>query len=233
MHGSLVTIHGIELLLQRKAIKTLRLAVYPDGRVRVSVPHKVSETELYGFVKSRVEWIKKQLADFAALPKSEPNQVVTGAKQFFFDAQYELKVWERSGRHEVVYDDESLHIFVRPGTRYENRVRVLEDWYRQQLLRVSQGFIEHWQPIIGVKVKECLVRRMRRRWGSCHIQRHKICLNFYLVHRPMGCLEYVIVHELVHLLERDHNKRFYQLLDQFMPNWQEWRQQLNQESLAC
>ncbi len=222
---TVIDIQGIEIQLLRKSIKTLRLGVYPpDGRVRVSVPVGVSDEQVRLFVLDRVGWIKKQQAYFLSRVYPPVLQMVTGESHYLFGQCYQLEVIERHGRHEIVIQDATiLQLYVHSTTTIANRLRVLTEWYRSQLKLRIPVILAHWQPIIGVLVTGWGVKNMKTRWGSCNRSKKRIWLNLQLAKKPQECLEYVVVHELVHLLERYHNKRFYGLLERFFPGWRRCR----------
>ena len=221
-------IHNLELQLQRKAVKHMRLVVYPpDGRVRLSVPMGMSDTQVYSFVLSRLPWIKKQQAYFRARPRPPVLQMVTGELLYVWGKLYPLKVIERYGRHEMMLKDETMQLFIRSGTSTVYREKVLTEWYRTRLKQRLPEMLNHWQAIIGVEVTGWNVRKMKACWGNCYPEKKQIQLNLHLAQKPLACLEYVLVHELIHLLEPYHNQHFYDLLDRFLPHWQQCRQILN------
>lgn len=221
-------ISGIAITLQRKPIKNLYLRVSPpDGIVSLSAPLAVEESLLQTFVSKRLAWIKKQQAHCRALPPRPAGQLISGEFLDLFGTSYRLEVVERYGRHNVIIDNNTAYLFISPGTTPKNRLKVVREWYRTELKQRIQVHLDHWQPILKVKVREWGVRRMKTRWGSCNLGHKRIWLSLHLATRPPDCLEYVVVHELVHLLERYHNKHFYGLLDQFLPDWQARRSLLN------
>lgn len=222
-------ISGIAITLLRKPIKNLYLRVSPpDGRVSLSAPLAVEEALLQAFVAKRLAWIKKQQAHCQASPPRPPvQQLISGEELVLFGAPYRLVVVERYGRHEIIIENNTAYLLIRPGTTLKNRLKVVHDWYLTELKQRIQGHLDHWQPILRVQVREWRVRRMKTRWGSCNLGQKRIWLSLHLAIKPPDCLEYVVVHELIHLLERYHNKRFYGLLDQFLPDWQGRRKLLN------
>ncbi len=223
-----ISIEAVDIQLTRKPIKNIRLKVYPpDGQVRLSVPVWVSDEQVHLFVTSRLGWIKKQQAHFQAKIPPPELQMVTGESFYLFGQSYVLEVVERYGRHEIKVQDGTLQLYVRSATTRSNRLRVLSGWYRSQLHQRIPAMLEQWQPIIGVKTSDWGVKNMKTRWGSCNRNKKRIWLNLQLAQKPVECLEYVLVHELTHLLERYHNSHFYGLLDQFLPDWQKWRTVLN------
>jgi predicted metal-dependent hydrolase len=230
---SLVQIGSLSLQLNRKAIKNLHISVLPpDGRVRVSAPEHMTDTAIRMAVVSRIPWIKKQQRAFAGQPRQSGRALVSGECHYFWGKRHRLNVIERAGRHEVKVSGGRIHLFVNPGTSVENRTLVLTEFYRTQLKDCIEKLIKHWQSRMGVEVVDWSVKKMKTKWGSCNTRAKRIWLNLELAKKPPECLEYILVHELVHLLERNHNERFRAYMDKFMPNWRERRDLLNKLPLA-
>jgi hypothetical protein len=184
-------------------------------------------------VISRLSWIKKQQAQFEAQPRQSEREMVTGESHYVFGRRYRLEVIERRGRHEVkIKNGSRLQLFVNPGTSTKNRKLVLTEWYRQQLKSRIPDLLDHWQPVIGKSVSRWRVQKMKTKWGSCNTAKRSILLNLELAKKPVECLEYVVVHELVHLLERSHSDRFRAYLDKFLPHWTLYRDTLQQQPLG-
>lgn len=229
----LVQIGSLSLQLNRKAIKNLHISVLPpDGRIRVSAPEQMTETAIRMAVVSRIPWIKKQQRDFAAQPRQSDRDMVSGECHYFWGKRHRLSVIERAGRHEVKVSGGKIHMFVNSGTSVENRALVLAEFYRAQLKTQVEKLIPEWQQRMAVEVADWSVKKMKTKWGSCNVSVKRIWLNLELAKKPPECLEYILVHELVHLLERKHNERFRIYMDKFMPNWRERRNLLNNMPLA-
>ncbi len=229
----LVQIGSLSLQLIRKPIKNLHISVLPpDGRIRVSVPEQMTDTAIRMAVVSRIPWIKKQQRDFAAQPRQSDREMVSGECHYFWGKPHRLNVVERSGRHEVKVSSGRIHLFVHPGTSVENKMLVLTEFYRTELKEHIEKLIIDWQRHVGVDVADWNVKKMKTKWGSCNLGAKRIWLNLELAKKPSECLEYILVHELVHLLERKHNERFRAHMDKFMPNWRERRELLNKLPLA-
>lgn len=227
-------VNGIPVQVTRKAIKNLHLAVYPpDGQVRVSAPLRLTNDNIRLAIISRLGWIRKQQTTFKAQPRQSERQMVSGESHYVFGKRYRLEVIEQPGRHKVkIKNNKILQLFIAPGTSAEKRSLVLQEWYRRQLKAKIPELLEHWQPIIGKSVTAWGVKKMKTKWGSCNIQKRRIWLNLELAKKPLECLEYVIVHELVHLLERHHNERFKGYLDNFLPKWKLYKDLLKSLPLA-
>ncbi len=232
--ASVEMIAGIPVQIVRKAIKNIHLAVYPpDGRVRVAVPLHITDDNVRLAVIAKLGWIKKQQAAFQAQPRQSQREMVTGESHYVWGRRYLLDVVERAGRHEVIIKNNSrLTLYVNPGTTCANRELALNEWYRAQIKRRVPALLAKWEPIIGEQIAEWRVKKMKTKWGSCHIEARRIWLNLELAKKPPECLEYILVHEMVHLLERRHNDAFRAHMDRFLPHWPQHRALLNQAPLA-
>lgn len=228
-----VQIGSLSLQLNRKAIKNLHISVLPpDGRVRVSAPEQMTDIAIRMAVVSRIPWIKKQQREFANQPRQSDRALVSGECHYFWGKPYRLNVIERVGRHEIKVSGGRIHLYVNPETSVENKALVLTAFYRSQLKARIEKLIPDWQSRIGVEVADWSVKKMKTKWGSCNTQSKRIWLNLELAKKPPECLEYILVHELVHLLERKHNERFRLHMDKFMSNWRDRRDLLNKMPLA-
>ncbi|WP_022823868.1 M48 family metallopeptidase [Hymenobacter norwichensis] len=217
----------------RKNIRSLRLTVYAaDNRIRVAVPTRTSATDVEQFVQARRTWILKHQARFQARVRPAAPLYVSGEIHYYQGVQHILQVHITSGTPQVVcHFGQTLELYVRATDSVEQRGKVLTAWYRAQLKQQLPALIAQWQHVVGVQVQEWGVKQMKTRWGTCNIRAKRIWLNLDLIKRTPHCLEYVVVHELVHLHERLHNARFWGLMDQFMPDWRTFRNQLK-ESLG-
>lgn len=228
-----VEIGSITMQLNRKAIKNLHISVLPpDGRVRVSAPESMTETAIRMAVISRIPWIKKQQSDFAKQPRQSDREMVSGECHYLWGRRYRLNLIERSGKHEIKLGRGRLHLYVNPATTLENKALVLSSYYRDALKARIAELLPVWEDKIGVTAANWGVKKMKTKWGSCNIQAKRIWLNLELAKKPPECLEYILVHELVHMLERNHNERFKGYMDKLLPDWRERRDLLNRMPLA-
>lgn len=226
-------IGSLSLQLHRKAIKNLHICVLPpDGRIRVSAPTEMTDTAIRMAVINRIPWIKQQQRSFAAQPRQSARQMVSGECHYLWGKRYRLNLVERAGRHEVKVSGGKIHLFVNPGTSVENRALVLTEFYRAQLKIEVEKRLPEWQQRIAVEVVDWSVKKMKTKWGSCNIAAKRIWLNLELAKKPPECLEYILVHELVHLLTRKHDHTFRNHMDKQLPNWQDIRDLLNKMPLA-
>ena len=227
-----VTIGNVSLDLQRKPIKNLHISVLPpEGKVRVSAPLHLSETAIRMAVVNRLSWIRKQQAVFAAQPRQSAREMCTGETHFLWGRSYRLDVLQGE-MATVKRKGGKIQLWCRHDATPEKRYAVLEKWYRDMLRQRVEPLIEEWQRRIGVSPRFVGIKRMKTKWGSCNITEGRIWLNLELVKKPPECLEFVVVHELIHLIERHHNARFNALMDQYLPKWPEYRRTLNSTPLA-
>jgi predicted metal-dependent hydrolase len=229
-----ITVAGIVVEVVRKDIKNLHLGVYPPyGRVRVAAPLVVSDEAVRLAVIDKLAWIKRQQTRFEAQPRQSRREMIDGESHYFQGRRYRLRVHEQDGPPKIVLRSfVAIDLFVRAGTTAEQREAILLRWYREQLKALIPPLLEKWQPILGVQVTDWGVKKMKTKWGACNIAARRIWLNLELAKKPVHCLEYIVVHELVHLLERNHNDRFTALMDKFMPPWRLYRDELNQSVLG-
>jgi len=217
----------VEVVL--KNIKNIHLNVYPpDGRVRISAPSRTNLDTIRVFAISKLGWIKQQQKKFQQQAREAPREYLDRESHYVWGKRYLLEVSESNGAPSVELQHSQLLLRVRPGTTVVKKQAIMEAWYREQMKQAVPSFVAKWEPRMGVKVARFFVQRMKTRWGSCNYRAGNIRLNTDLAKKPRECLEYVVVHEMTHLLEPTHNTRFFALMDQFMPKWQFYRDQLNQ-----
>ena len=218
----------------RKDIKNLHLAVYPPhGRVRVAVPLAVNDEAVRLAVIGKLGWIKRQQACFESQPRQSQREMVSGEAHYYLGRRYRLRVIERDGPNQVKLRTKSfLEIHVHPNTTAEQRGQLLQRWYRGQLKQLIPPLIEKWESKLRVTVAKWGVKRMKTRWGTCNIEARRIWINLELAKKPLQCLAYIVAHEMAHLLERHHNDRFIKIMDKTLPQWRQYRDELNAAPLA-
>lgn len=228
-----IDLGGITAAVERKAIKHIHLKVYPpDGRVHICAPARVSLEAVRAFALSKLGWIQQQQAKLRAQEREPPREYVDRESHYVWGRRYLLQVVEADAAPAVELTPHHLVLRVRPGADTAKKRAVLDEFYRRQLRAAAPPLIAHWEPILGVQVAQLFVQRMKTRWGSCNPRARHIRLNTELARKPLPCLEYVVVHELVHLLEPSHNARFHALMDQFLPLWRQHRAELNRLPLS-
>jgi predicted metal-dependent hydrolase len=229
-----IEIAGIPVEVVRKDIKHLRLGVYPpNGRVRVAVPLRLGDEAIRVAVVSRLGWIRRHQDRFERQDRQSEREMVTGESLYFQGRGYRLDVIEQAGSPTIhLPNNTTMELRVRPGTDREKREAVLHRWYRERLREQIPERISAWSLKIGVTVAQWGIKNMKTRWGTCNIKARRIWINLELAKKPASCLEYIVVHEMVHLLERHHNDRFKRLMDSLIPQWRNDRDQLNSAPLA-
>ena len=207
----------------RKRIKNLYVRVYPpDGHVQVSAPLGVRDSTVSNLVLLRLEWIRDQQTRIRNQAPIAVASYEQGETHCFLGKRFRLKLIEGSGPRRVrILEGLVLELQARVGDTAQQRRLTLERWYRKRLGELIPERVAYWEPLMGVEVAEWRIRKMKTRWGTCNTRVRRIWVNLELASRPSECLEYVIVHEMVHLLERSHNARFWKLMDRFLPRWPE------------
>ena len=229
-----ITVSGIAVEVVRKDIKNLHLGVYPPaGRVRVAAPLAVSDDAVRLAVIEKLAWIKRQRLLFAKQPRQSPREMVNGESHYVMGRRYRLQVHLQDGPARVeVRGLRLLDLFVRPDATTPQREAVLQRWYRAQLKALIPPLLAKWQPVMGVEVIGWGIKKMKTKWGACSIDARRIWLNLELAKKPVRCLEYIVVHELVHLLERSHGECFAAMMNRFLPDWQASRAELQSSVLG-
>jgi predicted metal-dependent hydrolase len=229
-----ITVYGLPVQIVRKAIKNLHLGVYPpQGRVRVAAPLRISDDAVRLAVIGKLGWIKRQRARFEEQPRESRRELVSGESHYFLGRRYRLRV--ESGHKlpaGVVLKKSAIELRVPAGTGVQQRERLLHRWYRQQLKAMIPPLVEKWQARLGVQLAEWGIKKMKTRWGTCNVAARRIWLNLELAKKLPQCLEYIVVHELAHLLERHHDDHFLAIMDRHLPRWRQHRAELNSEPLA-
>ncbi len=226
-------IRGLNIEVVRKPIKNLHLGVYPpDGNVRVAAPLGLTKDAIRLAVIGKLIWLKRQKMKYEKQARQTQREMVTGETHYFLGRAYRLRVIEHTGRCTVMLQNKStIHLFVRKTTSRARREKLLSDWYRQQLQEIVSTMIAKWSKKIGVKSPSWSIRKMKTKWGSCNSLSKKIWLNLELAKKPIQCIEYIVVHELIHLRERHHNDRFVELMSSYLPTWRQKQSELNATSL--
>ena len=211
-----------------KDIKNIHLSVHPpSGRVRMSSPHRIKIDTLRVFAISKLSWIKKQQQRLKSQEREAQREFITRESHYYLGKRYLLIVIEHNSPPQVEIKHDTIGLYVKPDTDREKRHSILNEWYRERLKELIPAYIEKWEKVMKVKVDEWAIKRMKTRWGTCNTKEKRIWINLELAKKPIHCLEYIIVHEMVHLLERKHNDKFKAYMDQFMPQWKQYRQELN------
>lgn len=214
--------------ISRKAIKHVHLSVLPPmGKVRVTAPQSTPLDTIRLFVISRLAWIRSQQRKLQAQERETPREFLNKESHYLWGKRYLLEITHAEAAPTVSLTPRQLKLQVRPGADQARCEEVLDSWYRQQVRDAVPALLAKWEPLLKVKAHKVFVQRMKTKWGSCTPESGYIRLNTDLAKKPSECLEYIVVHELVHLLEPTHNQRFIALMDLYLPHWQQLRKQLN------
>jgi predicted metal-dependent hydrolase len=227
---------GIEVELVQKDIKNLHLAVYPpDGRVRLAAPLEVNPKTLELYVTSKIPWIRKQQRQFASIDRQSPRQYVSRESHYYLGRRYLLRVHESNHSYrfpKVACKTKTyIDLFVTKEHSTDQRAALLKEWYRDRLKDILLELVPKWEAILDVKANQVKVKAMKTKWGSCNTQNGNILFNIELAKKPLECIEYVVVHELLHLIERKHSELFMAYLDKHVPNWVGIKAKLNMEKI--
>lgn len=231
---SFLDIDGLTIEVTRKPIKHLHLRLRPPtGKVQVSAPMHLTDAQIKCSLQPRLDWIRAKQAAFAQRPVVQEKMWISGELHAYLGKTYHLVVVESERRRSSVTMDEAqqqLVMQVPRGASSEYKAKVMAHFYRETLKQYIPELLAKWQPMMGVEALDWGVKDMRTRWGTCNTRDKRVWLSLMLAKMPVECIEYVMVHELVHLLERNHTPRFHALMTQFLPNWPALQQQLNQSA---
>lgn len=228
-------VSNLQIETVRKDIKNIHLGVYPpDGRIRVSIPLKINDEALRLFLISKTSWIKKQHQKFSRQERQTKREYVTGESHYFFGRRYQLNVNHSDSEPKIeIRKKKHIDLYVKPNTTIKQKQKMFEKFYRSELLeKVIPKLLQKWEKKVGVKVNQVKIRKMKTKWGTCNSKDKRIWLNLELAKKPLHCIDYVFVHELIHLIEKKHSERFIQLLESAYPNWQSSKEALNQGILS-
>ncbi len=221
-------VSGIEIEVIKKNIKNMHLYVLPPmGKVRISAPIKASDESIKLFAIAKVAWIKKQIEKYENQPRQSEREYVSGESHYIWGRRYKLEVRYSNIANNVEIKTNKLILTVRESSSQSQRENVMNEWYRAELKEKLPLIIEKWEDIIGVKVNSFGVKNMVTRWGTCNVKDKRIWINLQLAKKPIKCLDYIVVHELAHLLEKNHTPVFLDYMDKFLPDWRITKDELN------
>jgi predicted metal-dependent hydrolase len=211
--------------LYRKDIRSLRLSVAPSGEIHLSLPHSVTDTEALRFLSDKTDWIRKHLHRIQQQQSLEPSDF---SSILFLGESHPAEIIPHPIAPRVhLHSDGKISLFLRPKATQEEIPSVLDAWYRIELKKRIEPLIREWEPIMGVEVKTFQFKRMKTRWGTCNVVDHRIWFNVELAKKSFPCIEYIVVHEMCHLLERGHGPKFKACMDRYLPDWRKLKQELN------
>lgn len=225
---SRIELGDISVDVLHKDIKNIHLSVNPpDGKVRISAPLRMELDTIRVFAISKLAWIKKEQKKMLEQERETPREYLERESHYLWGKRYLMKIVEKNKTPNVVLAHDAMILTIRPGATEEKRQAVVDEWYRAQLREKAAPLITQWESYLEVKVNRLFVQRMKTRWGSCNPEKGYIRLNTHIAKKPSKCLEYLIVHEMLHMLEPTHNARFKILMERFMPQWEVHRHLLN------
>lgn len=224
-----IEIEDIKIHIEKKRIKNFNLTVRaPSGEVKLTYPYHVRKRDLNIFIQRKLPWIKKQQQKYHNIKVPEPLMYKSKEKIYYLGKEKELNVKESAKRFVEIKDDH-LNLYVLKTDTRKERERLINEFYRGELYEVLIPLVNKWEPIMQVRVNETRIKNMKTLWGSCNINARRIWLNLKLANYDVKCIEYVVVHEMVHLLERLHSPKFYKLMDRFLPHWRDTEDKLNKK----
>jgi len=228
-----IEIGGIAVDVVFKDIKNIHLSVYPPtGRVRISAPERMDLDTIRLYAISKIDWIRKHQRHYLEQARETPREYINLESHYVWGHRYLLYVVEEEAPPSIELKHNKLYLYMRPGSSLKKRDEVISGWYRDEVRKEVEGLLKKWEPILEVRTNKIIVRQMKTKWGSCNHDSGNILLNTELAKKPKECLEYILVHELLHLIERHHNDVFTSLLSQYLPNWKYIRDELNTAPLG-
>lgn len=229
-----MTINDIQIDIVRKNIKNMHLAVYPPvGRVRLAVPLKTTDDKIRLFVISKTSWIKKKQKQLISQNRQSERSYISGENHYYKGKKYILRIKNHVAPAEVrLSGNKYIDLYVRKNSTRDYKHTAMQEWYRDSMKEQIPTLLVKWGKKTGIKLRDWRIRKMKTKWGTCSIKSRRICLNLELSKKPDHCLEYVLVHEMVHLLERHHNDKFRAYMTKFMPKWESYRDELNNSVLG-
>jgi predicted metal-dependent hydrolase len=223
-----ITVAGIAIKVTKKNVKHLRIVAYPSsGEVRISSPKHIPDSEIKDFANAKAGWIKKHVINPEIEQVDKTPGFENGSTHFIWGKPYTLQMADNANQHHIYVN--GSHVIEMCNKRcktFEQRELAMREWYRRSIKSKIPGLIKKWEPVMRVRVSDWGVKKMKTRWGTCNTKAKRIWINLELAKRDPVFLEYIVVHEMVHLLERKHSRRFYRLMDEFLPEWRGTDQKL-------
>ncbi len=225
---------NLEVQTIKKDIKNMHLGVYPPiGRVRVAAPIKTTDDSMRLFIISKIPWIKRQKAKFEKQQRQTKREYVSGESHYFLGRRFLLNVIHTNDSPKIeIRKKTHLDLHIKPNTSTLKREELLESFYRAELKKHIPKFLNKWGKTTGIKVNSVNIKKMKTKWGTSNPKDKRIWVNLELAKNRIRCLDYVMLHEMIHLLENTHNEKFYNLMDSYMPPWQQCRIELNNSVLG-
>lgn len=226
----IINVLNISAEVEWKKIKNIHLTIYPpNARIHVSAPLFMTEEAIRLFLTSKQTWIKQKVSQVLNQNRQTPREYVSGENHYFKGQRFRLKVIYHNAPAKVeIQGNEFINLYVREGVTEERKAEIIKEWYRENLKETLPELISKWEAIIGVKANKWSIKQMKTIWGSCNHRTKNILFNLELIKKPLHCIEYVVVHELLHIKVRLHNKEYISLLNKYFPNWKQIKDELNE-----
>jgi predicted metal-dependent hydrolase len=213
--------------VEYRRIKTMRLTIYPDGKIKIAAPLSANQTQIENFVSAKSQWIEKHQTKFQSRLPTQDRTFAAGELHFVWGIPCKLEIIEDKGHPKVKAENGKLIMMTKSETTKTQKIAILDKYYRNLLAEAAPKFVEKWEKPIGVKINKIFYRKMKSCWGSCNYTKGTIRLNTELAKKHPECLEYVVIHEMIHMHEASHNHHFYELMNAFYPNWKIIRKKMN------
>jgi hypothetical protein len=232
--GSRMKVRNLEIHTVKKDIKNIHLGVYPpNGRIRVAAPIKTTDETIKLLVISKMPWIKKQQAKFDRQERQTKREYVSGESHFFMGNRYLLNVVHTNSAPKIEIKRKTrIDMYINPQATLKKREELMDSFYRSELKKQIPILIRKWEKKTGVHVKEFRIRKMKTKWGTCNPKCQRVWFNLELAKKPLRCIEYVLVHEMTHLIEKNHTEGFKYLMKSFMKQWDQYKEELNNSPLG-
>ena len=228
-----INLGDISINVIHKDIKNVHLSVHPpQGRVTISAPLQMDLETIRLFSISKLGWIRKQQSKLKNQKRETPREYITRESHYYLGQRYLLKVIEQKAKPKVVLKHNAIELYIRKGTSITKKEEILQGWYRQQLKKLALQYVTKLEKKINIKVDQINIRKMKTKWGTCNPNAKRIWLNTELAKKPIESIEYILVHEMVHLIERKHNEKFTACMNKFLPKWKHIRKELNRAPLG-
>jgi hypothetical protein len=224
----IITVSDIPVEVVKKEIKNLHIGVYPpNGRVRVAAPIAMSDDAIRLAVINRLAWIKRQIKSYQGQAREPYHELASGESHYYLGQRYRLDVVEDEKPRKVEVKGKTIMtLYAKPGDSTEKKEKTLHDWYRERLSELVPPILEKWEQKLGIKVNKWAVKHMKTKWGTCIPGERRIWLNLELAKQPLHLIDYIVAHELAHLLEESYNEHFENVLDRELPKWRSLKQEL-------
>ena len=231
---TILELGDLRIAVVHKPVKHLHLSVLPpEGDVRITAPEEMELESIRLFAIDKIGWIRKQQNKFRRQVREVPREALPRESHYLWGQRYLLQVKTAESKSMVEIRHREIWLYVPQGTPQEKRLEILEAWYRQEVKSAAARLLLKWEQKLGVKIEKVFVRKMKTKWGSSNPEKRTIRLNTELAKKPLECLEYVLVHELVHFIDHTHGEIFTQHLNMYLPNWKSLKSIVNEEVSSC